>query len=120
MLIGANGAGKSNFVAFFRLLLEGLLFSNPQAFAAAIGKPHLAGDSARIRGEFAPRRTSTMILIRPPPNAWLKPIRRIAKCWMERGAARAVGIDSMKQECPHFREWMEQLQAPPLLNRVLP
>jgi hypothetical protein len=26
-------------------------------------------------------------------------------------AARAVGIARMRQECPHFRNWLEQLEA---------
>lgn len=26
-------------------------------------------------------------------------------------AAQAIGIDRMRQECPHFRVWLEQLEA---------
>ena len=26
-------------------------------------------------------------------------------------AAKAVGVDRMRQECPHFRDWVAQLEA---------
>ena len=100
------------FVPYLQLHeFEGLLFSNPQTFASAIGKPHLAGDFERIRRGFA-----TPEDINDDPNT--APSRRVLEAYPAYSkvldgtrAARAVGIDRMKQECLHFREWMERLEA---------
>jgi hypothetical protein len=90
---------------------EGLLFSDPQAFAAGIGQQHLAATFQNIRNAFP-----TPEDINDDPNtapskqvtnayrAYSKPIDGL------RGA-RAVGVEKMRQECPHFREWLEKLEA---------
>lgn len=90
---------------------EGLLFSDPQAFASGIGQGHLAQHFRTIRGAFA-----TPEDINDNPNT--APSKRVYGAY--RGyrkvvdgvlAARSVGIDRMRQECPHFRAWLESLEA---------
>jgi hypothetical protein len=90
---------------------EGLLFSDPQAFASGIGQDHLAASFHAIRRAFA-----TPEDINDDANA--APSKRVRKAYPAytkpidglRGA-RAVGIGKMREECPHFREWVEQLEA---------
>ncbi len=90
---------------------EGLLFSDPAAFACGIAQPHLTDRFQAIRNQFA-----TPEDINDDPNT--APSKRVLGVY--RGyrkvldgtlAAKAVGIQAMRQECPHFRQWLEQLEA---------
>ena len=89
---------------------ESLLFSDPEAFARALSQPSLAPRLSAVRSEF-----STPEDINDGPNT--APSKRIAKIYpayqkVIEGtlAARAVGIEAIRRECPHFRRWFEQLQ----------
>lgn len=90
---------------------EGLLFSDPGAFASGIAQPHLASHFENIRGAFATPEDINDGLDTAPSKrviasypAYRKPIDGVL-------AARAVGIDKIRQECPHFREWVERLEV---------
>jgi len=85
---------------------EGLLFSDPHRFAEAIGRPHLATDFLRVRESF------------PTPEDISAPSKRILRVFDSYRkvldgtiAARAVGIEAMRRQCPHFRDWLAKLQA---------
>ena len=88
---------------------EGLLFSDPAAFAAGIGQRHLAQAFESIRAGFA-----TPEDINDDPHT--APSKRVLDAYpayrkVPDGtlAAQAVGIEKMLQECPHFRDWIERL-----------
>ena len=90
---------------------EGLLFSDPKAFASSIKQPNLTRHFQAIRDEFP-----TPEDINDDPNK--APSKRVLRAYSSYGkvvdgtlAARAVGIDRMRQECPHFREWVQRLQG---------
>jgi len=90
---------------------EGLLFSDPDAFAIAIGQQHLRQQFETIRTQFA-----TPEDINDGPNT--APSKRVLaeypayrKVLDGTLAARTVGIAKMRQECPHFRSWIESLEA---------
>ena len=90
---------------------EGLLFSDPHAFARGIYQPNLAEAFQTIREEFA-----TPEDINEGDNT--SPSKRVAnlhptyrKPLDGTRAASAVGINTMQQECPHFRAWIESLEA---------
>jgi len=90
---------------------EGLLFSDPEAFASGIGQQHLTGRLQTIRSAFP-----TPEDINDDPNT--APSKRIVEAYHGYSkpidglrAAKAVGLDKMRQECPHFRAWLEQLEA---------
>lgn len=86
---------------------EGLLFSDPEAFAAKLG---VAGQAfRRIRDAFA-----TPEDINDDPNS--APSKRVLRLYPSYQkvidgtlAAQAVGIDRMRRECPHFDAWVEAL-----------
>jgi hypothetical protein len=89
---------------------EGLLFSDPAAFANSIYQPNLTGEFKSIRQEF-----STPEDIDDSPNT--APSKRVvhlcpsySKVLDGTRAARAVGIETMRRECPHFRDWIERLE----------
>lgn len=90
---------------------EGLLFSDPAAFAAGIAQQHLAPRFQAIRNQF-----NTPEDINDDPNT--APSKRVLGAYPRYRkvldgtlAAQAVGIERMRQECPHFRQWIEQLEV---------
>lgn len=90
---------------------EGLLFSDPAGFASGIGQPHLAVPFQKIRQVFP-----TPEDIDDNPNS--APSKRVLNTYPAYRkvldgtlAAQAVGVARMRQECPHFRTWLEQIEA---------
>jgi hypothetical protein len=90
---------------------EGLLFSDPGAFASGIGQPHLAQRFQKIRNSFP----SPEDINDDPNTAPSKQVLGVHPAYRKivdgTLAARAVGIQKMRQECPHFREWVARLEA---------
>ncbi len=90
---------------------EGLLFSDPGAFANSIYQSHLARQFQAVRQAFP-----TPEDIDDSPNT--APSKRVlqlcpfySKVLDGTRAATAVGVNAMRRECPHFREWFERLEA---------
>lgn len=90
---------------------EGLLFSDPIAFAAGIRQPHLGQQFEQVRRAFP-----TPEDINDDPNT--APSKRVLAAYPAYSkvldgtlAAQSVGIIRMRQECPHFRAWIERLEA---------
>jgi hypothetical protein len=90
---------------------EGLLFSDPAAFAAGIGQQHLRQQFEQVRRSF-----NTPEDINDDPNT--APSKRVLKAYPVYRkeldgtlAARAVGVAKMREECLHFRGWIESLEA---------
>ena len=102
----------SRFVPFVVMHeFEGLLFSDCHAFASGIGRPDLEADFQSIRNSFA---TPEEIDDHPETHASM----RIKDLWSgyEKPlhgtfAALEVGIEKIRGECPHFRSWLERLEA---------
>ena len=92
---------------------EGLLFSAPEAFARSIGQQQLSGRFQQVRDDFA-----TPEDINDDPQS--APSKRIAQIHPSYSkvidgilAAKAIGIQRMRQQCPHFHHWLEQLEVLP-------
>jgi len=92
---------------------EGLLFSDPDAFAEALAQPRLAGHLRRVRDNFP----TPEDIDDSPESAPSKRIIAIYPAYRKviQGtlAARAVGVERMRRECEHFRNWLERLEALP-------
>lgn len=90
---------------------EALLFSDPAAFAFGIGQPQLASRFQQIRHEFP----SPEDIDDDPRTAPSKRIRGAYPAYQKvlEGTlgSQAVGVERMRQECPHFHEWVQQLEA---------
>jgi hypothetical protein len=92
---------------------EGLLFRDPDAFSRALNQPSLASRFHQVRNAFptpedindgrATAPSKRVIEIYPP-------YRKVIEGTL---AATAVGISRMRQECGHFRAWLERLEALP-------
>lgn len=89
---------------------EGLLFSDPTAFANGINQSNLAGPFQSIREGFP----TPEDIDDGPTSAPSKRVLRLCGSYRKvlngTQAAKTVGVDAMRRECPHFREWFEHLE----------
>ena len=90
---------------------EAMLFSNCEAFGKAIGRCDIIPDLQRIRDSFP----NPEEIDDSPETA---PSKRIGalfpgyqKVLMGNLAALEIGLDRIRAECPHFRNWLERLEA---------
>lgn len=90
---------------------EALLFSDCEAFGRAIGHPEIVSDLQAILDRFG----SPEAIDDSPEGA---PSRRIGslvpgynKPFMGNLAVLETGLDKIRAECPHFRTWLERLEA---------
>ena len=90
---------------------EGLLFSDPRLFAEAIRQPHLAGAFQRVRDGFPTPEDIDDHPITAPSKRVLQAFGSYRKVLDGTIAARRIGIEAMRRECPHFRDWLARLQA---------
>jgi hypothetical protein len=92
---------------------EGLLFSDPDAFARALHTPSLATQFHRIRNNFPTLEDINDYPETAPSKRVITIYSGYQKVIEGTQAARAVGVQTMRQECPHFRRWIERLAALP-------
>ena len=89
---------------------EAMLFSDCEAFAASIGHTNLAAEFQEIRDEF----DSPEDIDDSPYTAPSKRIQNLVpgyrKPLMGTHAALGIGLKKIREECPHFREWLECLE----------
>jgi len=90
---------------------EGLLFSDPRPFAEAIDQPHLAETFQDVRDGFPTPEDIDDDPITAPSKRILRAFGSYRKVLDGTIAARRVGIEAMRRECPHFRDWLACLQA---------
>jgi hypothetical protein len=90
---------------------EGLLFSDPPVFATAINQPHLAETFQRVRDDFPTPEDIDDDPATAPSKRVLQACRSYRKVLHGTIAARRIGIEAMRRECPHFRDWLERLEA---------
>jgi Domain of unknown function (DUF4276) len=90
---------------------EGLLFSDAGRFAYGIGRPDLAPHFKAIRDRFTtPEEINDSANTAPSKRVealipgYQKPLLGVL-------AAREVGLDAIRRECPHFREWLVSLET---------
>ncbi len=89
---------------------EGLLFSAPEAFARGINQPGLAPRFQAVRDKFASPEDINNNRETAPSKRVIEIYRSYRKVLHGTQAAAAVTIGTMRQECRHFREWIEQLE----------
>lgn len=94
---------------------EGLLFSDPDALAQALKAPDRARRFHEVRNGFPTPEDINDGRETAPSKRILSAHPGYKKVIQGTLAARAVGIDRMRQECGHFRWWVEQLENLPEL-----
>jgi len=90
---------------------EGLLFSDPEAFAKALYSPGLASEFGKIRAMFQTPEDIDEGRETAPSKRVLGLFPEYDKALNGPLAALGIGVERMRQECPHFNEWLGKLQA---------
>jgi hypothetical protein len=92
---------------------EALLFSDPDQFAQGIGRGDLAAELHKIRQAFP----SPEEINDSPQYAPSKRIERLFpgynKVRSGVNVANAIGLTTIGQQCPHFNDWLNRLEALP-------
>jgi hypothetical protein len=100
------------FIPYFQLHeYEGLLFSDPEAFASGINQTSLGRRFKEIRDEFDSPEDINDDPNSAPSNRVLAACPSYRKVIEGTLAARSVGIPAIRAECHHFREWLETLEG---------
>ena len=90
---------------------EAMLFSDCAAFGSAIGRADLTPALQAIRNDF-PNPES---IDDSPETAPSKRIEAVFPAYqkplMGTLAALEIGLERIRAECPHFRNWLERLEA---------
>lgn len=92
---------------------EGLLFSDCVRLGEGIGRPDLIPQFQAVRDQFeTPEEINDSPLTAPSKRVevlvpgYEKPLLGVL-------AALEIGLDAFRRECPHFRSWLERLEAWP-------
>ena len=109
---GEFGASHNRFLPYVVMHeYEGLLFSDPDRFAEAIGSTELTGEFRAIRNGF---RTPEEINDSPdtaPSRRVESLFPRYQKPLMGTIAAQQIGLAAIRKECPHFNDWVQTLEG---------
>lgn len=93
---------------------EALLFSDPEQFAHGIGMASLASDLLRIREEFESPEDINDSSVTAPSKRIARLFPGYEKPLFGIVGAIAIGLQKMRQECPHFDGWLSQLESLPI------
>ena len=89
---------------------EGMLFSDCHRFGIGIGRPELAPKLFAIRNEFR----SPEEINDSPQTAPSKRLEALIPAYQKpllgNLAAIEIGLETIRNACPHFSEWLEQLE----------
>ncbi len=92
---------------------EAMLFSDCAAFARGIGSPDLAPDFQAIRDGFASPEAIDDSPVTAPSKRIATLIPGYQKPTQGTFAIQAIGLDTIRAQCPHFRAWLERLEGLP-------
>lgn len=90
---------------------EGLLFSDCDAFGRILGQGPLADDFQAIRDKFDTPEEINDSPVTAPSKCVESLVPGYQKPLMGVLAALEIGLDTIKDQCPQFREWLERLEA---------
>jgi hypothetical protein len=92
---------------------EGLLFSDCEAFARAIGQESVAGDLRKIRDKFNTPEEINDSTLTAPSRRIASLLPQYDKPLLANVAALEIGLKKMRKECPHFEQWLTTLENLP-------
>lgn len=92
---------------------EGLLFSDCTAFGQGIGRTELISQLQAVRDQFATPEEINDSPLTAPSKRVAALISGYQKPLLGTLAALHIGLDAIRRECPHFRSWLERLEAWP-------
>jgi hypothetical protein len=92
---------------------EGLLFSDCQAFGRGIGRPDLTTEFQAIRDQFSSPEEINDSVVTAPSKRVEGLVEGYEKPLLGALAVLEIGLDAIRSECPHFRDWLSRLEAWP-------
>ncbi|MDP2158323.1 MAG: DUF4276 family protein, partial [Nitrospirota bacterium] len=92
---------------------EGLLFSDCEGFSRGIGRPQLVDEFQAIRDQFSSPEEINDSPITAPSKRVKELVQGYEKPLMGTLAILEIGLNTIRAECPHFREWLARLEALP-------
>jgi len=99
---------------------EGLLFSDCESFSRGIGLPELADEFQAIRDQFSSPEEINDSPVTAPSKRVIGLVQGYEKPLMGTLAILEIGLDAIRRECPHFREWLARLESWPVQGTVCP
>jgi len=90
---------------------EAVLFSDCDAFARAIERPHLAPQFQSIRDAFQTPEEINDSVENAPSRRIKRIVDRYEKPIFGAIAALKIGLERIRAECPHFNNWLNRLEA---------
>lgn len=110
--LARRGGDARRFVPFVTMHeFEGLLFSDCDAFAQALDEPTLASRLQHIRNQFAsPEHINDSPTLAPSKRV-LREYPAYQKSTDGVDVAAAVSLERILEECPHFADWLDRLEA---------
>ena len=106
-----NGFDPRRFVPYVMMHeFEGLLFSDCTRFADSIGRPELAGQFQAIRNAFGTPEEINDSPLTAPSKRVEALVAGYEKPLLGALAVLGIGLETIRQECPHFGTWIGQLE----------
>jgi uncharacterized protein DUF4276 len=90
---------------------EALLFSDCERFAQGIGRPDLAPHFQQIRNAFETPEEIDDSPITAPSKRVQALVPSYEKPLMGTLAVLEIGLEAIRAQCPHFRNWLERLET---------
>lgn len=90
---------------------EGLLFSDCYGFGRGIGRPELGADFQAIRDQFSSPEEINDSPVTAPSKRVEELVPGYEKPLLGSLAVLEIGLDAIRTECPHFREWLACLEG---------
>jgi Domain of unknown function (DUF4276) len=92
---------------------EGLLFSDCSRFGQGIGRSDLIPRFQNIRNSFATPEEINDSPITAPSKRIIDLLPEYEKPLFGTLAILEIGLNTIRAECPHFRQWLDRLEAWP-------
>jgi len=89
---------------------EALLFSSPKKLAESLGDKKLSSIFLTIRNKFSTPEDINDNYDTCPSRRIEEEVKGFRKTINGITAARRIGLETMRQECPHFNEWIIKLE----------
>lgn len=106
-----GGEAMRRFIPYVQMYeFEGLLFSNPQHLATAIGQPGLGTDFQRIRDDFDTPESINDSPITAPSKRISSLYRGYEKPLHGSLAAMEIGLTEIRAQCARFDAWLRQIE----------
>lgn len=107
-----EGFDTNRFIPFVIMHeFEGLLFSDCGLFARGVGQPGLGQSFQAIRNQFANPEQINDSPLSAPSKRVQEILPGYEKPLMGTLAALEIGLEKIRAECPHFRQWLERLES---------